>query len=327
MPAKKQPVQPEDELTRRLRESARRKRPWSLAVLLAALLVIFGPLGLLVWWTWPEADPPRLVIVACDQLARPGEETTLRAFLEPIGGPGRKIDLSGYDVVFEEKLNLPVAGKEPRRERATSQADGSSAVSWQAPKNSATADVAARYLGDKKRRGAEDRARLYGWPAETPLLLVDVASTLSPEPAESWEEKNILDIPPLPGAGKALQEAAQLKFKVIYLAVPARSPLVYRKYRGWVMNQSMGKNIFPAGPVLGKSSYNQEESAAREAILRGLKDGFTGRMIAVVGTGRAAAVCRAVGVLTILLGPEAAPEDVVRLPSLGDLPAKLRAQK
>ncbi|MBM4071106.1 MAG: hypothetical protein FJ271_19490 [Planctomycetes bacterium] len=237
----------------------------------------------------------------------------LLAFLEPIERVEGKPRLGRLTVEFE---NQPT----------TSQADGSVTIPWTSPQ-AGTPDLVVRYPGTRKRRGAEDRARAFVRPARTPLLVVDIASVLGPQPPAAWEKRNILDIPARPGASKALQEAAGRGYQVVYLAVTAPSPLVYRKYRDWVLNQSGGDQPFPAGPVLGKTSHAQEEGAAREAQFRDLKERFKGPVVALVGTGTAAAVSRAVGVRTLLLGKDDAPQEVVRLPSIEKLGSHLTEVK
>lgn len=313
MEPKKAPRPPDDDVTQQLREAARRRRPWSLAALLLVLLVLFGPLAVFVWWTWPEGEPPRLAVVAADQLALPNEETVLQAYLDPIERVEGKPRLRGLTVEFE-------------KQSAASQVDGSVAFPWQSPK-AGMLEVVVRYPGTRKRRGAEDRARAFVRQARTPILLADIADALSPEPPAAWEKKIVLDIPPRPAASKALHEVAKRGYQVVYVAVAAPGPLTYRKYREWVLNLSGGAQPFPAGPVLGKYLFSMEESAAREKLLRDVKGRFQGPLVALVGTGGAAAVCRAVGVRTLLLGNDDAPKEVIRLPSLDKLAAQLTEGK
>ena len=77
--------QPEDEVTRKLREAARKRRPMTWQGLLILLLLILVPAGVFIWWVLhPRPDPPRLDVVAFDQLGLAGEEIELRAILEPL---------------------------------------------------------------------------------------------------------------------------------------------------------------------------------------------------------------------------------------------------
>src|SRR5262249_26835302 len=113
------------------------------------------------------------------------------------------------------------------------------------------------------------------------------------------------------------------KFQLVYLALSADRPLDYRKVRGWVENQVSSKNPFPAGPVRGRKTYVNDDKDARPEILRDLKERFKGPLTAVVGQGDAAAVCRGLGVDTILFGEDAAPKDVIRVKSWSEMPEKV----
>jgi len=320
---KPDPKKPEDEITQKLRAAARKRRPMTWQGLLVLLTLILVPAGLLTWLVLHRRpDPPRLDVVAFDQLGLAGQEVKLGAFLEPLDIEPAKVDLSGYQVFFEQNV-LPGAAKAGNTKETDSLREGMASVSWSFPEGGKNAFV-VRIPGDKQRRGAMDRGQVFLWPKDTPLLLVDVQSTLSSAKADDWKKKNPLEIKPVAEAAKALQTARQKKFQVVYLALAADRPLAYRKVRGWVENQVHGKNPFPAGPVLGRTSYVADgESAAHLEILRGLKESFSGPLAAVVGEREAAAVCRGIGVETILFGVDDAPVDVLRVKSWSEVPARL----
>jgi hypothetical protein len=317
---------PDDEVTQRLRAAARKRRPltWKGLLLLLGLLLI--PAGLIVWWVYPKPDPPRLDVVAFDQVGWVGGKVELRAFLEPLDLEPNTVNLGGYPLFFEEKL-LPGKLKAERIEETTSERDGAAAVFWGLPETGKmTFEV--RLPGDKKRRGAMDRGQAYLWMPNTNLLVVDVESTLSMAISADWQKKNPLEIKPASGAAKGLNAYLKLlnrkkEFQVVYLALAADRPRAYRKVRGWVENQINSKEPFPAGPVLGRKHYTSDgESAARQEILTTVLKGAD-LVVAVVGNGEAAAVCRGLGVTTILIGEDRAPEDVVRVKSWREIPEKL----
>ena len=313
--------QPEDEVTQKLRAAARKRRPMTWQGLLILLVLILVPAGVFIWWVLhPRPDPPRLDVVAFDQLGLVGEEIELRAILEPLAGDRDQMNLAGFPLFFEENV-IPGKAKAGQVKEAQSVDGGSATVSWSFPEGSKNTFV-VRLPGDKVRRGAIDRGQVYLLPRDTPLLLVDV-STLSAAKAKDWQTKNPLEIRPLAEAAKALQIIQKKKFQLVYLALSADRPLDYRKVRGWVENQVNSKNPFPAGPVLGRRTYVTDgESAARQETLRNLKENFRGRLRAVVGEGEAAAVCRGLGVDTILFGTDAAPDDVIRVKSWAEVPEK-----
>jgi hypothetical protein len=311
---------PDDELTKKLRAAARKRRPMTWTGILVLLAMVLVPAGLFVWWVYPRPEPPRLDVVAFDQLGPAGQEIELRACLEPLGVDAAQADLADLPLFFEENL-LP--GKAGKVKETTSLRGGWGTVSWSFPKGEKYS-FTVRWPGDNRRRGAIDRGQVFLLPEGMGLLLVDVQGTLSSAGAEDWQKKNPLEIRPVPEAAKALQVVRRKNFQVVYLAVSADRPLAYRKVRGWVENQVNGKDPFPAGPVLGRTEYVAEgESAARQEILRGLKENFGRRVTVVVGQGDVAAECRGIGVDTILIGRDAAPEDVRRVKSWAEVPGKL----
>jgi hypothetical protein len=319
---KPEPKQPEDEITQKLRAAARKRRPLTWQGVLVLLALFLVPAGLLMWsMLSPRPDPPRLDVVAFDQLGLAGQEIELRAILEPMEVDREQVNLAGFPLFFEENLAAGKA-KAGRVKEAASVDGGLATVSWSFPDGSKNTFV-VRVPGDKVRRGAIDRGQIYPLSSDTPLMLVDV-TTLSAAVAREWQTRNPMDIRPLAEAAKALQTMQKKKIQVVYLALAADRPLTYRKVRGWVENQVNGKNPFPAGPVLGRKEYVADgESAARHETLRGLKENFRGLMVAIVGQGEAAAVCRGLGVDTILFGADAAPEDVIRVKSWKEVPAKV----
>ena len=308
---KEQPRQPDDELTLKLRAAARKRRPLTIRGVLMALMFLLVPAGLFVWWVYPRPEPGRLEIVAFDQLALPEAQVTLRASLATVEPQVPQVRLDGYPVFFEDAA--PQAGKEKQSVKAISQ-DGAAAAAWRLPPDQPVVEFLARYPGDKRRRPASDGAHIFMRPVATPLLVVDVRHTLTTVGDAGWRKMNILDIPAVAEAGKALEEAQKkMKHQVVYLATHAEDPLAYRKARGWVEDRISSQDPFPAGPVLTRGSFSQEESAARQEILRHLKERFSGPITAVVGQGEAAAVSLAVGVHTILIGDGEAPAEVIRL--------------
>src|SRR5262249_25247742 len=238
----------------KLRAAARKRRPVTWQALLVLLVVFLLPAGLFIWRVLkPRPDPPRLDVVAFDQLGLADHDVELRAFLEPLDVEPAKVDLGGYPVFFEESRR-PGAAKAGKTKETASLREGMASVSWSFP-NGVKNSFVVRIPGDKQRRGAMDRGQVFLCPKDTSLLLVDVQSTLSSAKAEDWQRKNPLEIKPIAEAANALQTARQKKFQVVYLALAADRPLAYRKVRGWLENQVNGKNPFPAGPVLGRMTY------------------------------------------------------------------------
>jgi hypothetical protein len=317
---KKPPPRQEDELTQRLRESVHKHRPWTVQGVLILLALLVIPLVLLAWWMVPRPEPPRLEVIAFDRLGLPGEEVSLHARLEPVEPQETPVDLAGYPLIFQEGSLLPRPGV-PQLKTSTGEG-GEARIAWTF-KEVPEAEYLVHYPGDQKRRSTRDRAHVFFRPAETPLLVIDVQHVLSAESSDGWQKKNILDIAPVAAAGNALREARKT-FQPVYLATYPDNALQYRRVRGWVENRILSKEPFPAGPILGRNSYAQEESAARQEVLRHLQERFHGAIIAVVGKGEAAAVCRALGVQALLVGDDEGPKEVSRIASLQELAHHLK---
>jgi hypothetical protein len=324
---KKKPTQPDDELTARLRAAARRRRPWTVTGVCVTLALILVPAALCVWWFYPRPPLPPFEIVAFDQLGLPGAEVTVRACIQPIQPLEEPPDLTGLAVNFEEELLAHEQKKERKRVNALTGGAGTASAVWRAPMDKAAESYLARQIGDRHRPDKSDRAQIFARPAPTPLLLVDVQQTLAMADADDWRKRNILDISASPGAGKALAEARQQKYEIIYLATEPDRALIYRNVRRWVANQRSGRERFPPGPVLGRSSFEQEASQAREAILRALRQQFSGPIVAVVDASEAAAVSRAVGLETIVIGNAEAPVEVIRVASWAEVVPKLKRKQ
>src|SRR5260370_39695636 len=217
---KPEPKKPEDEVTQKLRAGARKRRPlaWKGVLLVVALLLV--PAGLWLWWIYPKPEPPRLDVAAFDQLGLAGQDIDLRAHLEPLDVDPGTVNLAGFSLFFEENL---VPGKSGKVRETTSERGGLAAVSGRFPDGQQKNSFVVRLPGDKHRRWAIDRAQVFLFPKETPLLLVDVP-ILSSASAGDWQTKNPLDIKPLAEAAKALQIARKKKFQAVYLALAAEPP-------------------------------------------------------------------------------------------------------
>src|SRR5437899_1416660 len=131
---KPEPKPPDDEVTQKLRTAARKRRPvtWKGLLLLLALLAV--PAGLLVWWIYPKPEPPRLDVVAFDQLGLARQEVLLCAHLEPLDVNPAEVNLAGFAVFFEENRPPKPGPAQADWLKTTSNRDGFAAVSWTFPK-------------------------------------------------------------------------------------------------------------------------------------------------------------------------------------------------
>src|SRR5260370_36875176 len=80
--------------------SDRRRR--SLTRIVVTFLVFVLLLALPIYFLWPEPEQPSLLLAACDQVAIPGEATSLCACVEPMGEDKTKAILARRDLYFHD---------------------------------------------------------------------------------------------------------------------------------------------------------------------------------------------------------------------------------
>jgi hypothetical protein len=233
---------PDDEWTARLRDSVRRHRRWTWPGLLVTLVIFAIPVALFVWWFYPEPPPPALKLSAFDTLGPRGDKVTLRARLEPEDAAAT-VALAGHEIIFETGSlgQTKVLGK------ATTGKDGMAELTW-STQDERTSFI-ARFVGDEKRRAAQADAKVYIWPRETPMFIVEAAA-LADANAAVWNKAHIQEIEARAGSVPSLQKAEAQAYKVVYLAPESEGGPAYAKLAGWVKD-GVARRGFPQGPILG----------------------------------------------------------------------------
>jgi len=303
-----------------LAQAGAAKRRRSPVPILVSVAIVVGVLTLLAWWIWPGAEPRQLVLAGYDALARPGDSVTLRAQIEPLDPETAGVRLSGYDLYFVEP------GSELEAKVATDEAGAGSVEHTFAGPAEAPVEVIVRGPGRDGRRGApETSTRVFLWPAEAPLLVVDADHALADaEPADFQAGYNP-DIRPLPGALAALQALAGTHH-VVYLTAEADRPVAYLKLAAWLRRSWAPVEQFPDGPLLGRALHPEAEDAAgfRRAALAGLKERFHGPAVGLARRPEEARLFHAAGLRTFLIGGAAeAPEGVAAIASWAELMKRL----
>jgi hypothetical protein len=241
-----QPPIDREELARRLRASIAQKRPRRLRILVTTLLVVAVPLGVFAWLVWPRPELPRLHILALDQVTDGKSAIPLEAWLAPQDPTAMVRDLAGLEVSFEV-LSAPA------NEIAAVQARSDSAGMVKAnlnPFGRGIEEYKVTYISSRQRYHTEDRAHLYAWDDEAPLLVVEVNALTTATP-DVWQPGRFRDLAASEGAGKALQAAQKKGYHLVYVAAGAAAPVQYRLMRGWVEKKAQVGEPFPEGPVLG----------------------------------------------------------------------------
>ncbi len=299
------PKPPAEELARQLKSSLakRRPRPWMPAA--AAIVVCAALLIVLVWWMYPRVPTPPLQIMALDGVFTPDETPKARAqlFAATPGEPAPR--LRGFDIDFHEQLLFPKANAKPRQIIAPSDDTGQASVEWPVGAAALT-EFFVRYVDTQRRRvSAVERGRLFVWPRDAPVLVVDADETLiSAAPDEI--------------AQATLNKAIDQGWHVIYLALNGANAHEFRQARGWIDRQDK----LPKAPVVGRPQFSADASleSARLDVLKQMKLRFAGPMLAVVKTTEAARACRDLGLQTVLIGDADAPAEVLRVASWEEVP-------
>jgi hypothetical protein len=309
-------------LARKLQEKLKQERPrWYRWVPLVAV-TLFGVLALFAWLIYPEPDPPRLTVTACDALHVAGSPAVVRAVLEPQEAGAKFEQYRGLEVVFWEERD---GAQDTPRHKAEADEHGVATATLSGADGTAIA-FHARHLDIRKKYDAKDRAFAHTLPKEAPLLVVDVEETLAEIEPEEWSATNPLAIGVRAGAAPALTQAAAKGAHIVYLAVHGRRAKEYRRVRGWVEIKGGGGDALPRGPVLGRLDFTEGEGSlqdARHALLSELRERFEGPITAVVRTAEAAEQCLQLKIRPIAMGGGDFPEGAARIKSWGELPRAL----
>jgi hypothetical protein len=253
-------------LTRRLRESAARKRPRTVQVVLLALGLAAVLVGAVLWRFWPQPDPPRLLVIGFDQVAVCGQPVQVRAAAKLHDGDGK---LAGNDIFFGP---LTAQGfVDGSAQARTTDASGIAIWDWTASQTESVSSVQISYVIDDIRARWSDRTRgrVFSWPAESRLLLIDVEPLLQ----KVAGNKEI---------AVALEQAQAAGWRLVYLALNTETPAAYHQQRDWAIQQLGRAGITPPdGPVLAPVAFISAETMAsqRQRLFAALKADFPGRAV------------------------------------------------
>jgi hypothetical protein len=283
----------------------RHRSPVRIAVTLLVLAVL---VGLPIYLFWPSPQQPPLLLAAFDQIALPGETVTLCARVEPLGEDDATANVARRALYFQELQ------RDWWKETATNR-DGVAMVERSFADAKAPVEIMVRYPGDGHRQhGTQTKSRVFVWPQESALLLVDVESTLPEREANLWTANN-LDIRPRPDAVTLLR-SARSKYRIVYLCAAADRPSRYNKLRAWLeRGWAPAEEQFPDGPVLARSCHLPVSETAEflQATSNDLRERFQGMMMGVTGDRDTARLFHAAGCRTFLLGETGNTPDAVTI--------------
>src|SRR5262249_42874027 len=136
-------------------------------------------------------------------------------------------------------------------ETAATDAQGVGAIQWSAPKKEGKPiEFLVRHQHkDDPKQVARDSGRVYVWPANTKLLVVDADHALA-DGVEALRE-GTGGATAKPGAAKALKSLAA-RYKIVYLTALMDRPTTYRRLRSFLTQPATTVDgQLPDGPLLG----------------------------------------------------------------------------
>jgi hypothetical protein len=294
-----------------------RRSPWRL-LLLAALGL--GLLGLFAWYIYPRPKLPRLRVAAFDQVARPDVPVPISARLGSIEDEETTADLSGCELFFD-------GGPTGFADQAAADRAGRATVTGSFAAQKGPVEYVVRFPGHgDQKRGAEDRGRIYVWPEDAALLVVDADHALAQAEEEQFWSRPNLDIRPRPEAAAALRQLHE-KYHLVYLTGNADRPYRYAKLRHWLTLAALPRReVFPDGPVLDFAGElaRAHASAFGRQVLGDLKSRFHGLAVAIAGREEEARLFHEAGWRTFLVEETGAvPEGITVVKSWKDLARQL----
>lgn len=243
----------------------------------------------------------------------------LCAQVEPLGGDYPAAKLSGCVLAFAEPSSALA-------ENAVTDEQGRAFLKHSFAPSERSLELEVRYAGEKGRRGAQARGRVFLCPPEAAFLFVDADHALADtEPEKLWTANN-LDIPPVPGVGAALS-SLEGKYRIAYLSAKADRPSRYNKLRAWLERAAVSpRERFPDGPVLamgGKPGGPDAATFLRQTITD-LRQAFGGLASGLTNDPVTAQVFQSAGLRTFLLGDMASPSpEIITLRTPADLVQRL----
>ena len=216
-----------------LAKTRKRQDRRAVSYLIAAAIMVLA-LGA-IWWFFSPEEPARFTLAAYDAVATPNQSIALYSRVEP-DSAHRSAKVNGLDLRFQ------IMATQQDETKATDPA-GNAAIDWSAPKgNKPVVEFMVRHQSTENPRNAiRDQGRVFIWPADSKLLVIDVDHALT----EGVEGLTGNTAPKLrSGAGDTLRQLSQ-KYRIIYVSTGANQPGSYKKLRSW-----LGQQV-PPGPLLG----------------------------------------------------------------------------
>ena len=294
---------PIDDLAKQLKDSLARSRmrPWKIIVPAAAVTIVV--LAAVAWWAYPRTRPDPLQIVALDAIYLSEETPRACALIHAPPTETGSRSLGGCTVVFREHRLNWAPNQKPREMVAHSDKSGKASIEWPVAQAAVT-EFLALYIDSDQKGSGHELGRIFVWPKDAALLIVDADETLIDSELDA-------------DAAKILKQAASDGWHIVYLCLAGEKGYQFRTARSWLLRH---QGRLPVGPVLGRADMDAADvSKARVEILKSLRSRFPGRMLAVVRNAVSAQASVDVGCQTLMIGAAPAPPGVTAYPKWADV--------
>lgn len=297
-----------DAMAHQLKDSLMDDRPHSWKLIVGSLAGCVLLLAILAWWLYPKPKPGPLQIVGLDSICTTDDMPIVRAQL--LASPEDKAarSLAGQTVIFHEPPRIgPAGGDKPREASAVSDERGLASAEW-AGKESM--ELLAVYVDPAQNKGSpRERCRVFVWPKDSPLLVVDADETLVGDKLDAKAEA-------------ALIQAEADGWRIVYLCAAGADVSDLRKARGWIEKQAK----LPRGPILGRARYGTDDTAesVRVAQVATLRDRFKGSLVVVVRNAATALAMKGAGVRTISISNGDPPAGILHAPTWAEVLSKAK---
>ena len=241
-----------DAITLLAQAGAAKRRRHRLVPILIALAVVVAVLSLIAWWAWPRRSPSSSLWPRTTTWSRRVNRRRCAAQLQATGTDSAGADMADYELYFEQPGG-------DWQTKATTDKEG--VVTLQHA-FAADADELAYYLvrspkGGRRAGTPEITGRVFQWPRETAVLVVDADHALADADADRLRTANNFDIRPLPEAVAALQQIGA-NHRIVYLSADVDRPEPYLKLR-----LAAPRLAAPQVPVPGRALARASLAAGR----------------------------------------------------------------
>src|SRR5262245_22778427 len=235
-------------------KSRRRRRPLLVTILFWA--VPFALIGFLVWWFWPRPEPTALELAALDEVILPDGHAQLRVHVQAVDSDGRRTNVEGRDVFLVE----PKTGLQTKLITGD---DGTASVEKSFSADESLVHFLVRIPSAGNRPRLEARGRVFVWPADSSIFVVDGDSSLAEVDSEQIWTTNNAQIKPRKGAVAVLRGIAK-KYRIAYMTAEAEHPGRYNKLRAWLEQGWAPQDRFPDGPLLSLVKHYPQSQRSDE---------------------------------------------------------------